>query len=941
MTGFQPGSLVLARGREWVVLPESDTELLVLRPLGGTDDETTGVLPALEQVESAQFPWPDATDAGNASRAGLLRTALRTGFRSSGGPFRSLAGLAVEPRAYQIVPLLMALRQRRVRLLIGDDVGIGKTIEAALIAAELLAQGDTTGLAVLCSPALARQWQTELATKFGIHAEVLLPGTVHRLQRNLTNSQTVFDRYPHLVISTDFIKRPGLREQLYRGCPDLVIVDEAHTCVADDTTRRGGARMQRYELLRELARDTRRHLVLVTATPHSGKDETFRNLIGLLDPALADSDLESDTGRDLLARHFVQRRRADIRRYLDETTPFPEDRQTAERPYRLDTDYRDLFVDVIRYAKESVRGGEAGSVRQRVRYWSALALLRALASSPRAAAESLRTRAATVEALDTDDADAHGRATVMDQSDDEAIESVDVTPGADDTSEAGPEKRRLLEFARRADAITDKSDAKLRLLLKEVKALLADGFNPVVFCRFIDTAEYVADFLSAKLTRVAAVEAVTGKLPHEERAARIDSLAADGRRPVLVATDCLSEGVNLQEHFQAVIHYDLAWNPTRHEQREGRVDRFGQRSPKVRALTIYGVDNQIDPVVLRVLLRKHEEIRRALGVAVPVPDRSDDVLQAIMHSVLLSADDPQQLTLDLFAEQTGGALHRDWESSAEREKQSRTRYAQRAIQPEVVAREVAATRASLGSPADIAHFMWETLDALGGGPQRTSDESFTANMGSLPVGLRDAFPAGHPASVEFHRDLPATAGAAHLGRTDPYVVATARFVLESALDAKAPAATRPSRRCGVMRTTTVTIRTTLLLLRYRLHLTLPGHGEPRPVVAEEATLVAYHGPVSNPTWLSDDAVAALLQATPSGNIAPDQAAVFLERAIIGLADLTGHLDTYGDHLAERLRTSHLRVRESVGQHVRRQITVAAQRPADVLAVYVYLPEAAT
>ena len=92
-----------------------------------------------------------------------------------------------------------------------------------------------------------------------------------------------------------------------------------------------------------------------------------------------------------------------------------------------------------------------------------------------------------------------------------------------------------------------------------------------------------------------------------------------------MATDCLSEGVNLQEHFQAVVHYDLAWNPTRHEQREGRVDRFGQRRTYVRAVTLYGEDNGIDGIVLDVLIRKHAAIARQTGVAVPVPDRSDGV----------------------------------------------------------------------------------------------------------------------------------------------------------------------------------------------------------------------------------------------------------------------------------------------------------------------------
>ena len=165
MTTYTAGSLVAARGREWVVLPDSAPDMLVLRPLGGGDADVAAVFPAFEQVTSAQFARPNADDSGDAHAAGLLRTALRIGFRSGAGPFRSLAGIAVEPRAYQLVPLMMALRQRVVRLLISDDVGIGKTVEAGLIAAELLAQGSARRLAVLCSPALAEQWQGELRSK--------------------------------------------------------------------------------------------------------------------------------------------------------------------------------------------------------------------------------------------------------------------------------------------------------------------------------------------------------------------------------------------------------------------------------------------------------------------------------------------------------------------------------------------------------------------------------------------------------------------------------------------------------------------------------------------------------------------------------------------------------------------------------------------------------
>ena len=220
-----------ARGREWVVLPGTTPDFLLLQPLGGSSDDVVGVFPD-EGVEPATFPPPSPEDLGDATSTGLLRTALRVGFQSSAGPFRSLAGITVSPRNYQYVPLMMALRQDPVRLLIADDVGIGKTIEAALIASELLAQGTVKRLAVLCSPALAEQWQRELRDKFGIDAALVLTSTVKRLEHGLMFNESLFERHPHVVVSSDFIKSDRRRHEFLLRCPELVIVDEAHNSVA-------------------------------------------------------------------------------------------------------------------------------------------------------------------------------------------------------------------------------------------------------------------------------------------------------------------------------------------------------------------------------------------------------------------------------------------------------------------------------------------------------------------------------------------------------------------------------------------------------------------------------------------------------------------------------------------------------------------------------------
>lgn len=223
----KPGTLVHARGREWVVLPDSTEELLMLRPLGGLDEEITGVLPLVETVESATFSLPSSDDLGDFTSGQLLRDAARLSTRSAAGPFRSFGRIAVEPRPYQLVPLMMGLKLDPVRMLIADDVGIGKTIEASLIARELLDRGEIRRLAVLCPPHLAEQWQRELAEKFHIDAELVLSSTIQRLERDLPLGVSVFERYPFTVVSTDFIKAPRRAEDFALKCPECVIVDEA------------------------------------------------------------------------------------------------------------------------------------------------------------------------------------------------------------------------------------------------------------------------------------------------------------------------------------------------------------------------------------------------------------------------------------------------------------------------------------------------------------------------------------------------------------------------------------------------------------------------------------------------------------------------------------------------------------------------------------------
>ncbi len=199
---FKPGALVHARNRDWVVLPSSDKDLLLLKPLGGSEDEITGIYLPLrfkdDELKSAEFPFPTKEDIGDISSARILYNVSRLSFRNGAGPFRSIGKLSFRPRSYQMVPLIMALRQDGpLRLLIADDVGVGKTIEALLILKELLERGEINRFAVIVLPHLCEQWQTELKEKFGIDAVIIRSNTQARLDREIPGDTSVYDYYPY------------------------------------------------------------------------------------------------------------------------------------------------------------------------------------------------------------------------------------------------------------------------------------------------------------------------------------------------------------------------------------------------------------------------------------------------------------------------------------------------------------------------------------------------------------------------------------------------------------------------------------------------------------------------------------------------------------------------------------------------------------------------
>lgn len=934
----KPGTLVRSRGREWLVLPESTEEVLMVRPLGGLDEEIVGILPAIEPVESATFPFPSKNDIGDFSSGRLLREAARLSTRAATGPFRSFARIAVEPRPYQLVPLMMALRMDPIRLLIADDVGIGKTIEAGLIARELLDRGEIHRMTVLCPPQLAEQWQKELAEKFHIEAELVLSSTIQRLERNLPIGVSVFDRHRFTVVSTDFIKSDRRAADFELKCPEFVIVDEAHGCTVAAGVGRG--RQQRFDLVKKISAKPDRHIALVTATPHSGNEHAFRSLLGLLKEEFF--DLPADIGREeregvrrKLARHLVQRRRADIRHYLETDTSFPT-RLDKEETYSFSKEYRELFDDIFRFAHEFVSDKTTGERHRRVRYWSALALLRCVSSSPAAAAATLRSRAAVDEAL-SDDVDEVGRRTVLDQDDVDDVAVLDFSPGSDSTEDGDNVRRKLLAFARRAESLDVRQDNKLQRAINEVKGLLRDGFQPIVFCRYVDTADYIARNLREQLPAKFRVESVTGLLPPTDREARIESLVQDGVEYVLVCTDCLSEGVNLQEHFNAVLHYDLCWNPTRHEQREGRVDRFGQERPEVRVITYYGKDNPIDGVILDVLIRKHKSIKSELGVTVAVPGTSEQIAETLFEGALFrekTASNPAQLTFDFFdeIEPRKKAFHAEWENAREKEKASRSRFAQHSLDKDTVAAELKNVREAIGRNEDVARFFYEVL-AAAKVPVQEKGQSVTVHLSDeTPRALRQALGQDAPFTGRF--DLPLQKEEIYLGRTSPIVEGLASWTLDEALDPVGGNGRSVASRCGVMATSSVPSRTTMLLARFRFHLHITGAtGE--TILCEEIVPLACRGPAANLEWLSGEEGEMLLSAKPERNLiatAVDQQVGLL---LDSLPAIQRALEPVAGKRAAAQLEAHERVRDAA--RAKGRVTIEPVLPVDLLGAYVLLP----
>ena len=949
-TTYQPGKLVSLRGRDWIVLPSVDPDLLVVKPLGGSDDEIAGIyLPlniAADEPQETVFLPPGKEDLGDISTARLLYNSARLAFRNGAGPFRCLAKLSFRPRSYQMVPLIMALRQDSVRLLVADDVGVGKTIEALLIAKELLERRKIQRFAVICLPHLCEQWQNEIRDKLDIEAVIIRSNTQARLDRQIQGDTSVYDYYPFQVISIDFIKSDNRRDVFVEQCPELVIIDEAHTC-----TRPAGAsasQQQRYHLISRLAKKQNQQMILLTATPHSGKPEEFHSLLGLLKQEFETLDLptSSQNQRRDLAKHFVQRKRGDVEKWMGEDTPFPT-RDAFEADYSLSLGYRNFFEEMLDFAKQLISTVPEKIGQRKVQYWTALALLRGVMSSPAAGVEMLNTRLSNLAKAAADET-----TWSVESIDDNPVRDTEFGFEGDNTpiqlieqnDWSATQRQKLRSFSQQLSGLSNiQDDKKLATAEALLQQWLTAGFNPVIFCRYIATANYIGEILTPVLKKKFPkldIQVITSELPDELRKQKIEEMGKSKLR-VLIATDCLSEGINLQDHFTAVLHYDLPWNPNRLEQREGRVDRFGQVSPEVKACLLYGADNPIDGIVLDVLLRKVREIKRSTGINVPFPEDSQSIIDTITQALLINPDRKltkgrdhrDQLLFDFGelneAEEAKINVTRKVDEAAEREKASRSIFAQHAIKANEIEADLKEVDEAIGDPHAVKDFVTTALNNLFGVQVMPEANGFRIVTANMPDQLRGLLPAGEMVSVSFSSPTPE--GYHYLGRNHRFVEQLCQLVMANTVSR----VDKRAARTAVIRTRQVATKTTLLLFRCRNVIEdRKGHQQ---VVAEEMILWGWKGTPQQKEYLNHDQARELLSSARASSDLPTPARMsFLENELKLLQSFTAEFDGVAEQQSQKLVEAHERF-SSLMDGKRFQV-VHPVLPMDLLGVYVLLPE---
>ena len=625
LDGPEPGQLVRARGQQWVVAGVSQSqqpvdELAASRVPGRTlvqlssvsDDDLGEELTLVWEIEPGReivpaTSLPKVTEDGwdDPQRLGAFLDAVRWGTVASAdtrtlqAPFRS--GVRIEE--YQLEPVARALALPRVNLLIADDVGLGKTIEAGLAIQEMLLRHRARRVIVVCPASLTLKWREEMAEKFGLGFTILDTPTLRELKRTHGLQANPFAVYPRTVISLQWLRTPRVQRLLdevltpqtrHPGYFDLLVVDEAHHCAPPAPPRGRGYAVdsKQTQAVRRVGEHSQ-HRLFLSATPHNGYPESWQALLAMLDPQRFVRGSEPD---EALVRQVVVRRLKDEIRDADGSPRFPG-RATRAIDLAYSEPERDAHALIEQYA--GLRRREPGLARARGSDLVTLLLKKRLFSSPaafeRTLAGYLHSRAVDREAQ-ADGRQGEDTPTWLD----EALEW-DTDPSDDDVGSDGErelfdrlaslqpresvmEQALLDQLGRWAEQHAEPADSKARALISEVDRICRpDGaWNDeriVVFTEYRATQEWLAGLLEARRLGGERLGRLYGGMDEARREhLKAAFQASPDRDPlrVLLATDAASEGIDLQLHCHHLIHYDIPFNPNRLEQRIGRLDRYLQ-----------------------------------------------------------------------------------------------------------------------------------------------------------------------------------------------------------------------------------------------------------------------------------------------------------------------------------------------------------------------------
>jgi len=756
---YAPGSVIRNRSRLWRV-DGQEKNILIVTSIDGGEAERTKFYVPFEDIQPGRLEPPSPDIVGHPSAQDLLLRAYRLNLLHGTAPLISLQRSRVIPKDYQLVPVVMALEMGRVRMLIADDVGLGKTIEAGLIITELLARQMATRLLVIVPANLREQWREALDYFFHIPARIISSRHRREMERELPAGANPWEHHRFLITSVDYAKQAGVKNQILEQRWDIVVIDEAHQVAKPHQSGPDQrVRMDRWELAELLAASDRvRHLLLLTATPHNGYTDSFASLLRMLDVGAVTGPVHAPViTRTAAERYVCQRRRQDVETWFQDDptrSPFPE--RDQDEVIVPPTAYEmDAIRAVETYGNRVIQQASVGSVQARtLAHWTVMHLHKRALSSPEALRCSLRNRrerlkqrltSAIAEAEEIPIPPEVARANVLDEdtgerlTDEEAGQRTErVVYGS--LEEIQAELDLLEEVLEKAKKVTARRDSKLQKLLDTVlRQRLAADPKVVIFTRYVDTMNYLAQQIQRdKRYANAIIPIIHGGLNERQRR----EIFRDFERAkvgVLVATDAISEGINLQHAAAQVIHYELPWNPNRLEQRNGRVDRFGQRKPVVYVRTMV-MDETLDATILKVLVEKAAQIRRDYGFSPPYFGDETNILDLLeQHDVTLG---PKQLT---FEDLAAGTPDEPVENPFAEETLERIKgdsfYGQTHISLPEIERRLEETAATVGSPEQIQRFLFSGLNRFGCSVVENADGSWrilitnpalqTASMGEM------------------------------------------------------------------------------------------------------------------------------------------------------------------------------------------------------------------